>query len=139
MNNLSSYCGLDDEKIRASDKDLHVHNIWLWFSLETFFVTFDFRGNLLGSSTAHLTLICLQIQKSQTGHFKASGDLVQVATESGKLTRLLKDITDLELVEKFKSIEAATIFAPSDDVFEKLPEGTIENLTKEQKLAITSR
>ena len=91
------------------------------------------------NSTAQLIPICLQIQKSQTCRFKASGDLVQVATESGKLTRLLKDITDLELVEKFKSIEAATIFAPSDEVFDKLPEGTIENLPKEQRLAITSR
>ena len=26
MNNLSSYCGLVDAKIRASDKDLHVTN-----------------------------------------------------------------------------------------------------------------
>ena len=27
MNNLSSYCGLVDAKIRASDKDLPVHEI----------------------------------------------------------------------------------------------------------------
>ena len=105
------------------------------------YIHFCYKINLIlyHNCTDHLTLICLRIQKSQTYRFKASGDLVQVATESGKLTRLLKDITDLELVEKFKSIEAATIFAPSDEVFDKLPEGTIENLTKEQKLAITSR
>ena len=28
MNNLSSYCGLVDAKIRASDKDLLVFNVW---------------------------------------------------------------------------------------------------------------
>ena len=27
MNNLSSYCGLVDAKIRASDKDLPVHSV----------------------------------------------------------------------------------------------------------------
>ena len=27
MNNLSSYCGLDDAKIRASDKDLPVQKV----------------------------------------------------------------------------------------------------------------
>ena len=30
MNNLSSYCGLVDAKIRASDKDLPVHLIPSW-------------------------------------------------------------------------------------------------------------
>ena len=32
------------------------------------------------------------------------GDLIQVATESGKFTRLLKAATDLGLVEKFNNI-----------------------------------
>ena len=30
MNNLLSYCGLIDAKIRASDKDLPVHMMVLW-------------------------------------------------------------------------------------------------------------
>ena len=32
-----------------------------------------------------------------------------------------------------------TIFAPSDEAFSKLPEGTLDGLTQEQKLAIVSR
>ena len=70
------------------------------------------------------------------------GDLIEVATKSGNFKRILKAIDDLELTEKFKTIEAATIFAPTDDLFEKLEKekpGFIANLTKEQKLAIVSR
>ena len=52
---------------------------------------------------------------------------------------ILKAVTDLGLADKFKALEAVTIFAPSDEVFAKLPEGTIEGLTKEQKSAIISR
>merc|ERR1712217_14014 len=34
---------------------------------------------------------------------------------------------------------AVTIFAPSDDAFAKLPEGTLESLTQEQAKAIVAR
>ena len=68
-----------------------------------------------------------------------SGDLIKIATEHGKLERILKAVVDLGLGDKFKSLEAVTIFAPSDEVFAKLPKGTMEALTKEQKSAIVSR
>ena len=38
-----------------------------------------------------------------------------------------------------KRVEAVTIFAPSDEAFAKLPEGTLESLTPEQAKAIVSR
>ena len=38
-----------------------------------------------------------------------------------------------------KGVEAVTIFAPSDEAFAKLPEGTLESLTPEQAKAIVSR
>ena len=39
MNNLSSYCGLVDAKIRASDKDLPVPNIEFEASPDTYSTT----------------------------------------------------------------------------------------------------
>ena len=70
------------------------------------------------------------------------GDLIEVATKLGNFTRILKAIADLGLTETFKTIEAATVFAPSDDVFAELEKKNpkiIEDLTSKQKLALISR
>merc|ERR1712156_1284613 len=69
----------------------------------------------------------------------AVGDLVDVAIGAGSFTTLVKLVSDLGLVETLKGVEAATIFAPSDDAFAKLPEGTLESLTPEQAKAIVAR
>merc|ERR1711935_1298954 len=67
------------------------------------------------------------------------GDVVDVAVGAGAFTTLVKIVSDLGLVETLKGVEAATIFAPSDDAFAKLPEGTLESLTPEQAKAIIAR
>jgi len=67
------------------------------------------------------------------------GDVVDVAVGAGTFTTLVKIVSDLGLVETLKGVEAVTIFAPSDDAFAKLPEGTLESLTTEQAKAIVSR
>merc|ERR1711978_677028 len=67
------------------------------------------------------------------------GDVVDVAVGAGAFTTLVKIVSDLGLVETLKGVEAVTIFAPSDDAFAKLPEGTLESLTPEQAKAIVSR
>merc|ERR1711997_1406666 len=67
------------------------------------------------------------------------GDVVDVAVGAGAFTTLVKIVSDLGLVETLKGIDAVTIFAPSDEAFAKLPEGTLESLTTEQAKAIVSR
>merc|ERR1712012_552491 len=69
----------------------------------------------------------------------AVGDLVDVAVGAGSFTTLVKIVSDLGLVDTLKGVEAATVFAPSDEAFAKLPEGTLESLTTEQAKAIVSR
>merc|ERR1719346_324251 len=69
----------------------------------------------------------------------AVGDLVDVAVGAGSFTTLVKIVSDLGLVDTLKGVEAATVFAPSDEAFAKLPEGTLESLTPEQAKAIVSR
>merc|ERR1711992_112981 len=66
-------------------------------------------------------------------------DVVDVAVGNGAFTTLVKIVSDLGLVETLKGVEAVTIFAPSDDAFAKLPEGTLESLTPEQAKAIVAR
>merc|ERR1712092_73405 len=67
------------------------------------------------------------------------GDVVDVAVGNGAFTTLVKIVSDLGLVETLEGVEAVTIFAPSDDAFAKLPEGTLESLTPEQAKAIVAR
>ena len=67
------------------------------------------------------------------------GDVVDVAIAAGNFQTLVKLLTDLKLVESLKGMTAQTIFAPSDEAFAKLPEGTLESLTTEQATAIVLR
>jgi len=67
------------------------------------------------------------------------GDIVDVAVESGSFTKLVEIVTNLGLVETLKGVDSVTIFAPSDEAFAKIPEGTLENLTTKQAKAIIAR
>ena len=67
------------------------------------------------------------------------GDVVDVAIAAGNFQTLVKLLSDLGLVDALREASAQTIFAPSDEAFAKLPEGTLESLTPEQALAIVLR
>merc|ERR1712156_395374 len=67
------------------------------------------------------------------------GDVVDVAIAAGNFQTLVKLLTDLDLVDALRADPAQTIFAPSDEAFAKLPEGTLESLTTEEALAIVLR
>ena len=75
------------------------------------------------------------------------GNVVDVAKANGNFKTLLQILSELEvsslramtLVDILKMQRDVTVFAPTDEAFAKLPEGTLESLTKEQKLAIVSR
>ena len=66
-------------------------------------------------------------------------DLIQALTTAGEFTQLIKAITDAGLTDELKSIAAATIFAPNDDAFKKLPAGTIEGLSPEDLKKVVKR
>ena len=69
-------------------------------------------------------------------------DLIQVLTKKGNFKELIKAITKSGLTDQLKTITTglATIFAPNDDAFKKLSEGTtVDSLTKEDLEKIISR
>merc|ERR1711992_455258 len=70
---------------------------------------------------------------------EALGDLVDVAVGTGAFTTVVKIVSDLGLVDTLKGAEALTVFAPSDEAFAKLPEGTLESLSAEDAKAIILR
>ncbi|TVP44361.1 MAG: fasciclin domain-containing protein [Gemmatimonadales bacterium] len=58
----------------------------------------------------------------------ADKDIVEVASEAGTFTTLLAAAEAAGLVDVLKSDGPFTVFAPTDDAFAKLPEGTVESL-----------
>jgi len=55
-------------------------------------------------------------------------DIVEVAAEAGTFTTLLAAAEAAGLVDVLKSDGPFTVFAPTDEAFAKLPEGTVESL-----------
>lgn len=60
-------------------------------------------------------------------------DIVTIAVESGKFKTLAKALTETGLVEALQGEGPFTVFAPTDEAFDKLPEGTIESLLKDKE------
>ncbi len=56
------------------------------------------------------------------------GSIVDIAVEDGRFTTLVTALQAADLVETLSGEGPFTVFAPTDDAFNKLPEGTIEAL-----------
>jgi uncharacterized surface protein with fasciclin (FAS1) repeats len=67
----------------------------------------------------------------------ASKDIVETAVEAGTFTTLVAAVQKAGLVEVLKGEGPYTVFAPNDEAFAKLPEGTIEKLLQDKE-ALTS-
>ncbi|NND71574.1 MAG: fasciclin domain-containing protein [Rhodothermales bacterium] len=57
-------------------------------------------------------------------------DIVDVAVNAGSFETLVAAVTAADLVATLKSEGPFTVFAPTDEAFAKLPEGTVANLLK---------
>jgi len=58
-------------------------------------------------------------------------DIVDTAIEAGSFETLVAAVTAAELAEALKGEGPFTVFAPSDEAFAKLPEGTVEALLED--------
>jgi uncharacterized surface protein with fasciclin (FAS1) repeats len=57
-------------------------------------------------------------------------DIVDTAVAAGQFETLAAALTAAELIDTLKGEGPFTVFAPTDEAFAKLPEGTVENLLK---------
>ncbi len=57
-------------------------------------------------------------------------DVVDVAIKSGSFTTLVAAVKAAGLVETLKGDGPFTVFAPTDEAFDRLPEGTLESLLR---------
>ena len=58
-------------------------------------------------------------------------DIVQTAVNAGNFSTLVKAVEATELVELLKSPGPYTVFAPTDEAFAGLPEGTLDSLLQD--------
>lgn len=60
----------------------------------------------------------------------AEKDIVDTAVENGSFKTLVAAVKAADLVDVLKGDGPFTVLAPTDEAFEKLPEGTVESLLK---------
>lgn len=66
----------------------------------------------------------------QAGGHGNKKDIVDTAAAAGQFNTLVAAVKAAGLVETLKGEGPFTVFAPTDDAFAKLPEGTVEDLLK---------
>ena len=97
-----------------------------------------FTARHLATLSAALVLATAAIGLSsaaQAGHHSGataheSKDIVDTAAAAGSFGTLLAAAQAAGLVDALKGEGPLTVFAPTDEAFAKLPEGTVENLLK---------
>ena len=65
-----------------------------------------------------------------TTSFAADKDIVDTAVSAGSFKTLVAAVKAAGLVDVLKGDGPFTVFAPTDEAFAKLPEGTVESLLK---------
>ena len=61
---------------------------------------------------------------------KKQGDIVDIAVAAGQFSTLAAALQAADLVDTLKGDGPFTVFAPTDEAFAKLPEGTVETLLR---------
>ena len=61
----------------------------------------------------------------------SAADIVDTAVSAGNFTTLVAAVKAAGLVDTLKSAGPFTVFAPTDEAFSKLPQGTVEGLLKD--------
>ena len=81
-----------------------------------------------------ISLLLIALVSSMSA-FSQGKDVVDIAAGSADHTTLVAAVKAADLVETLKSAGPFTVFAPTNAAFDKLPEGTVENLLKPENKA----
>ncbi|MCC1482412.1 fasciclin domain-containing protein [Roseibaca sp. Y0-43] len=84
-----------------------------------------FKTTLTGAAVA----LALSTPAFADGH--GSKTIVDIAVEDGRFTTLVAAVTAAGLAETLSGEGPFTVFAPTDDAFAALPEGTVEGLLED--------
>ena len=79
---------------------------------------------------AALAVALLLIAPAQAQDMNDAPDIVDIAASNDAFSTLVTAVKAAGLVETLKSEGPFTVFAPTNEAFEQLPEGTLESLLK---------
>ena len=91
-----------------------------------------FINLILGALAA--SLLTLSMIAGAAQHKAEAQDIVDVAVANGSFNTLTTALKAAGLVDVLKGEGPFTVFAPTDEAFAKLPEGTVENLLKPENI-----
>ncbi|MFA0280992.1 fasciclin domain-containing protein [Vibrio sp. 10N.222.55.F12] len=86
--------------------------------------------NKLIKTTSVLVATLLFTAFAHANHHEMKKDIVDVAAENGSFNTLVAAVKAAGLVETLKGDGPFTVFAPTDEAFAALPEGTVDMLLK---------
>ncbi|PMH29930.1 fasciclin [Vibrio lentus] len=86
--------------------------------------------NHLSKTLSVLVVTLLFTAFAHANHHEMKKDIVDVAAENGSFTTLVAAVKAAGLVDTLKGDGPFTVFAPTDEAFAALPEGTVEMLLK---------
>ncbi|MEZ8878530.1 fasciclin domain-containing protein [Vibrio lentus] len=86
--------------------------------------------NHLSKTLSVLVATLLFTAFAHANHHEMKKDIVDVAVENGSFTTLVAAVQASGLVDTLKGDGPFTVFAPTDEAFAALPEGTVEMLLK---------
>jgi uncharacterized surface protein with fasciclin (FAS1) repeats len=81
---------------------------------------------------AALALTAMTVGMVQLAGAGEEKDLIETMTTAGQFSTLLKAAAEAGLTETLKGEGPYTVFAPSDQAFARLPEGTLDSLLKDK-------
>lgn len=84
----------------------------------------------LTATLTALAISALLVAPATAAHHETQKDIVDTAVAAGSFNTLVAAVQAAGLVDALKGEGPLTVFAPTDDAFAKLPEGTVENLLK---------
>jgi uncharacterized surface protein with fasciclin (FAS1) repeats len=98
---------------------------------------YRFLLHMLSAVLALTIVVALpaQAQDKSESMSKKTADIVQTAKSAGSFNTLVSALQAGDLVEALKGEGPFTVFAPTDEAFAALPEGTLDDLLKPENKA----
>ena len=82
-----------------------------------------------------VAVVAIAMSASVAEAQSANKDIVDTAVAAGSFKTLVKAVQAAELVDTLKGKGPFTVFAPTDEAFAKLPQGTLDDLLKPENKA----